>query len=293
LGRVRFSVVIATKGRPGDLRQTLASLARCDPAPGETIVVDGDPARSAEAVAASAENGLPVRYVHSAPGLTRQRNEGVRHARGEIVVFLDDDVDLDGQLFAALERGYAEPNVVGATGRVLEAGVRRFGNKLSPVRRLLLAGGREGTMTSFGYPRRLLRNDRESDVEFMQGCLMSGRRDAVARVGFDERLRGYALAEDEDFSYRLSRLGRVRYLPDAVVRHKNTGFRSSRSRQFNRDVVVNRAYLFRKNFRRTRAARLRFAGLVLLLIAHRVVNLEWQGVRGLLEGSLQAWRQRP
>jgi glycosyltransferase involved in cell wall biosynthesis len=145
-------------------------------------------------------------------------------------------------------------------------------------------------MTRFGYPRRLQDVHAERDVEFMQGCLMSGRRPVVARVGFDEALPGYALAEDEDFSYRLSREGRVRYLPDAVVVHKNTGFRSAPTRAFNRDVAVNRTYLFRKNFRRGPLARLQFAGLMAVLAAHRVLNREWGGVRGLLEGLVEAWR---
>ncbi|MBA2794739.1 MAG: glycosyltransferase, partial [Thermoleophilaceae bacterium] len=289
-----FSAIIATKGRPGDLAQTLASLSRADPAPMEVLVVDGDEGRSAEAVveaARSSGGGPSLRYVHSAPGLTLQRNRGVREARGDIMVFLDDDVDVDTSLFTALERAYRDPEVVGATGRVIEGGERRFGNKRSAVRRLLFRG-EEGTLTRFGYPRRLQDLDRERDVELMQGCLMSGRRTVVEQVGFDEALTGYALAEDEDFSYRLSRVGRVRYLPDAVVDHKNSGFRSTGTRRFNRDVVVNRTYLFRKNFRRTPLARLQFAGLILLLVAHRALNAEWKGVRGLAEGSLEAWRDR-
>lgn len=289
-----LSAIIATKGRPGDLAQTLASLSRADPAPMEVLVVDGDEGRSAEAVveaARSSGGGPSLRYVHSAPGLTLQRNRGVREARGDIVVFLDDDVHVDTSLFTALERAYRDLEVVGATGRVIEGGERRFGNKRSAVRRLLFRG-EEGTLTRFGYPRRLQDVDRERDVELMQGCLMSARREIVEEVGFDEHLTGYALAEDEDFSYRLSRVGRVRYLPDAIVDHKNTGFRSTGTRRFNRDVAVNRTYLFRKNFRRTPLARLQFAGLILVLVAHRGLNGEWEGVRGLLEGSLEAWRDR-
>ena len=289
-----FSAIIATKGRPADLALTLTSLAGADPAPMEVLVVDGDGGRSAEAVvqaAKSANGGLSLRYVHSAPGLTLQRNRGVREALGDIVVFLDDDVDVDTSLFAALGRAYRDPAVVGATGRVIEGGERRFGNKRSAVRRLLFRG-EEGTLTRFGYPRRLQDVDSERDVHLMQGCLMSGRREIVGEVGFDEALTGYALAEDEDFAYRLSRVGRVRYVPDAVVDHKNTGFRSTDTRRFNRDVAVNRTYLFRKNFRRTPLARLQFAGLILVLVVHRALNGEWQGVRGLLGGSLEAWRDR-
>jgi len=295
---LRFSAIIATKGRPADLAETLAGLLRADPAPMEVLVVDGDERRSAQAVVEAAatpgDAGPALRYVHSAPGLTLQRNRGVLEARGDVVVFLDDDVEVNTPLFAALERAYRDPSVVGATGRVVEGGERRFGNKRSAVRRLLFRG-EEGTLTRFGYPRRLQDVDRERDVELMQGCLMSGRRTVVEQVGFDEALTGYALAEDEDFSYRLSRVGRVRYAPDAVVDHKNTGFRSTGTRRFNRDVAVNRTYLFRKNFPRTRLARLQFGGLILVLVAHRALNREWQGVRGLVAGSLEAWgdRSRP
>lgn len=287
---MRVSAIIATKDRPDDLGQTLASVASCRPLPDELIVVDGDPARSAARVVEAARGGpLELLYLPSQPGLTRQRNVGVRSAKGDVVVFLDDDVEADAGLFAALARPYHDPAVVGATGLVVEADERRFGNRRSLMRRLLLPG-QEGTLTRFGYPRRLRQLDHEVDVEVMQGCLMSGRRDTVERIGFDESLPGYALAEDEDFSYRLSRVGRIRCVPDARVVHKNTGFRSSGTREFNRTVVLNRAYLFRKNFRQTLTARLGFGGLVVILIAHRAVNREWEGVRGLLEGARDAWR---
>lgn len=289
---MRLSVVIATKGRPEPLRETLGSLARCRPSPAELVIVDGDPARSAEPVVEGAVlDGVAVRYEVSPPGLTIQRNRGMEATSGDIVVFVDDDVEFDPGIFAVLEEAYGDASVVGVTGRVVERGERRFGNKDSTVRRLLFGRGAEGSMSAFGYPRRLQDLDAARDVEFMQGCLMTARRSEALRLRFDERLAGYALAEDEDFSYRLSRVGRIRYLPAAVVEHKNTGFKTTGTRGFNRMVAVNRAYLFRKNFRRTPRTRTQFGLLMLMLAAHRGVNGEWEGVRGLAEGSLQAWRE--
>ena len=133
---------------------------------------------------------------------------------------------------------------------------------------------------------------REHDVEYMLGGLMTARLDAARRVRFDERLRGYALLEDEDFSYRLSRRGRVRYEPRAAIHHRTLGVSGARSREFNRQLVRNRAYLFRKNFSATPLHRLQFAGLVLLLFAHRAVNGDWRGLVGLAEGCRDAWRDR-
>jgi glycosyltransferase involved in cell wall biosynthesis len=283
-----FSVVIATRDRPEVLRDTLESVVHCDPAPAEVIVVDG--AGSAEPVAQAAG----ARYTHTPPGLTAQRNAGLDIAGGDVVVFVDDDTELEPRLFAALAEGYRDPDVLGVTGPVLDRGLRRFGNMRSRWRRLLPGGGREGSLTRFGYPRRVQDETREHDVEYMLGGLMTARREVAARVRFDERLTGYGLLEDEDFSYRLSRLGRVRFLPAASVTHRNVGAgeKLARAREFNRTVVVNRAYLFRKNFRRTPLARLQFAMLIGVLAVHRTVNGEWAGVRGLIEGSVEAWRQR-
>ena len=226
----RFSLVIATRGRPSVLAETLASAARCDPRPAEVIVVDGDRARSAEPAARAAG----ARYERSAPGLTTQRNAGLELAEGDVVVFVDDDTELHPGLFAALADAYRDTDVLGVTGPVVDRDLRRFGNMRSRWRRVLPGGGREGSLTRYGYPRRV---------------------------------------QDE-------------------TRERNVDADRKRDREFNRDVVVNRAYLFRKNFRRTPLARLQFGLLVGLLLVHRVVNGEWAGVRGLLEGSVEAWRAR-
>jgi GT2 family glycosyltransferase len=211
---------------------------------------------------------------------------------GDVVVFFDDDVRVEPDVIGRLAAAYDDPAVVGATGRVLEPDARRFGRKESRVRRLLPGGGGEGGFTRFGYPRRLLDVDSRRDVSFMQGAFMSARIEAARRVGFDETLTGYGLAEDEDFSWRLSRLGRIRYLPDAVVHHDNIGFTTRDPRGFNCQVVVTRSYLFRKNFEPTLVARLQFALFVGVLFAHRLLNRDWAGAGGLLDGVRAVRRHR-
>src|SRR5215210_1019372 len=294
---MRFSVVIPTFGRPELLEDTLQSLFACEPPPEEIVIVDGHPELRAKPVAAhfSARPAPPeLRYLASESGLTKQRNVGIDAATGDVLVFADDDTSFEPNVFPVLGEAYGDPSVVGATGKILGAEQLslRLGGRQSLVRRLLFSGGAEGTFTRFGYPRYVQNVDRPTDIEIMGGAFMSARRDDAAIVRFDERLAGYALAEDEDFSYRLSRRGRLRYLPEAVVFHHKTGFASQNQRAFGRMVVVNRTYLFRKNFPRTPFTRLQFALLVLLLIAHRLANREWAGALGLIEGAVQAWRER-
>jgi glycosyltransferase involved in cell wall biosynthesis len=284
---VTFSVLIATAGRAERLARALAAVGRLTPAPLEIVVIDGDADRSAEPVTAAAAAHLPYPVVHvpAERGLTRQRNRGLDVARGDVVVFLDDDAEPAVDVLGVLAEVYADPAVVGATGRVNEPSSHRVGGQRSVLRRVWHGGRREGTFTASGYPRRLTSVDRPRDVELMPGCFMSARTDAARQVRFDEQLPGYALAEDEDFSYRLARVGRIRFDPRATVEHDNSGFDARDRRAFGRTVVVNRHYLFRKNFAQTRTARLRFAGLVAAFVLHRLVNGDLAGARGVLDGA--------
>lgn len=289
-----MSVIIATLDRPEPLRRTLESIRACSPPPHEIIVVDGSTEASALAVVEEFTPGQGPNLLHlpAARGLTKQRNAGLARASGDIAVFFDDDVIVAPDVFARLGNAYDDTGTVGATGMVIEAEARAIGGRSSPLRRLVFGSSKEGTFTSFGYPRRLTDPYVARDVEFMQGCFMSARLDVARRIGFDEALPGYALAEDEDFSFRLSRQGRIRYLPDAVVRHENTGFTTHDRRSFGRAVVVNRAYLFRKNFSPSIASRAGFVFLMVLLIGHRLLNREFSGARGLIEGSIAVLRGR-
>jgi glycosyltransferase involved in cell wall biosynthesis/GT2 family glycosyltransferase len=289
---VRFSVVVPTLGRPEVLRDTLTTIGRCDPGPLEVIVVDGDSRGSGRAVVEHLRGSpVPIVYMASEAGLTKQRNAGIEAVEGDVTVFFDDDVSVACNVFSVLARVYEDDSIVGATGVVIDPINQRLVGQHSPLRRFLPGGGAEGTFTRFGYPRRVLRRDVERDVELMEGCFMSARTSLAREVGFDEALTGYALAEDEDFAYRLSRRGRIRYVPEARIHHHKIGHSSRAARPFGRAVVVNRAYLFRKNFAPTRTARIQFALLITMLVGHRILNREWREAAGLVEGSVQAWRQ--
>ncbi len=262
----------------------LDAIDACTPGPFEVLVIDGDPERSAEPVVVPTAGPARARYVSCAPGLTHQRNVALEAAQGQVVVFFDDDARPEPGVLGGLQRVFLDPSIVGATGKVLEPQSHRVGHQTSKLRRLLFRARDEGTFTSYGYPRRLTDLETPRDVEFMPGCFMSARTAAARQVGFDEHLAGYALAEDEDFSYRLSRLGRIRYEPDLVVHHDNAGFAGSATREFARRVVLNRSYLFHKNFQPKLASRLRFGMMVVLLGMHRLMNRNLGGALGVVDG---------
>ncbi len=256
--------------------------------------MDGDPECSAESVVRGLARRHPdtdIRYVASETGAALQRNVGIDLAHGDVVIFIDDDCTVEPGLFKVLTRAYGDPSVVGVTGRIDGPSCERLGsNPHSRLRWLLLGGGRQGSMTSFGFRRPIIDVEQARDVQYMPGPLMSARRDLAAEVRFDERLAAYSLGEDDDFSYRLSRRGRIRYDPSAVVNHHELGWRHMDRREMDRLQVINRTYLFRKNFAQTLRARASFATLIAVLCAHRVLNREWSGLRGLVDGIRQVRR---
>lgn len=284
------SVIIPTKDRPELLADTLRSLAECDPAPDEVIVVDaGERAPGDKALAAANALAASIRWrrLTGTRGANRQRNRGLEDATGDVHVYLDDDVWLEPDAIGRLLGGLERPGVVGVTGRILEPDPRRFSGKTSGLRKLLAGRREQGTFTRVGYPNRLTELERAREVQFMSSCFMALRADVARDLRWDERLEapsGYALADDEDFTFRLSRSGTLLYLPEARLEHRNTGFSSANQRDFNRYLVRNRAYLFRKSFTPTPAAWMQWWLVIGLHLGHRALNRDWQGLLGLLEG---------
>jgi len=283
------AVIIATLGRPRQLSEALDSVRASTTAPQEILVVDGSTDASAKEVVSqhSLSVPYPVRHLSSPPGSCRQRNVGITAARSDVVLFLDDDAQIPPYGLQELKLAYADPGVVGVTARIVEPFGDVIGGKVSVFRRLYNLGGKPGTFNAAGYPRRLQAESVRQDIEFMQGAFMSARLVEARRVRFDEMLPAYGLAEDEDFSWRLSRLGRLRYLGDVEIQHDNSGFASRDRVAFARTVVRHRRYLFHKNFDQTPGARAQFAMLMGILVGHRLLNREVRGAGALAASALR------
>lgn len=95
--RVHISVLIATRNRARVLRSTLESLAS-QQAPDllrEVIVADNGSLDDTSVVLGEMEHKLPLRHVFVAyAGKNRALNEALGLAKGELLVFTDDDVEI-------------------------------------------------------------------------------------------------------------------------------------------------------------------------------------------------------
>lgn len=120
---MKYSVVIATYNRAGDLRGTLQSLSGLRPdGPWEVIVVDNNSTDRTRGVVEEAAGRFPapLRYVFEREqGRSPALNAGIRVARGEIVATTDDDVRVEADWLNRAAEGLARPGCDYVGGRVL------------------------------------------------------------------------------------------------------------------------------------------------------------------------------
>jgi glycosyltransferase involved in cell wall biosynthesis len=98
---VRCSVIIATLDRVGSLRLVLACLGRQTRPPFEVIIAAAGDSTALSEEIARLPAVLPVRLLVSpVKSSALQRNQAADEAVGDVLAFLDDDIEFDSDLFA-------------------------------------------------------------------------------------------------------------------------------------------------------------------------------------------------
>ncbi|MFF9086102.1 glycosyltransferase family 2 protein [Streptomyces sp. NPDC014991] len=246
-------MVVPTRDRTTRLLLTLTALAHqtMDRERFEVILVDDAPDRSAvEQVLSAAPEGLPIRLTATGGrGAACARNSGARLARGDVLLFLDDDTLATPGLLeahAAAHQGTdaavvhggitdlsafaltpdpqpLQAALIGARGRMIEAGtvadlgscVPLLGPRLSFIERTA---------------RKVTRSPDYAPLRWLTciGTSTSIRRTVFERVGgFDEHYGELWGGEDLELGLRLSASGTTFELLDATAYHLPTARRAT------------------------------------------------------------------
>src|ERR1035437_329609 len=205
------SIVIPTRARLPYLEVALASIAPEAVAQGAEVVVVDDAGASPQARSLCERYGARYEPHPRALGLNVARNTGVERTSGELVVFVDDDIEAaEGWLAALLAAARENPGVDVFAGpiraRLEGPAPRSCGREAPPVTTLDLGA-------------------EDADACFAWGANMAIRRDALTRVGpFDPSLEGGG--DEQEWQERLRALepgARVLYAARAAVDHRRAG----------------------------------------------------------------------
>jgi glycosyltransferase involved in cell wall biosynthesis len=227
-----FSLIVATIGRHEEIDRLLHSLACQTCKDFEIIFVDQNDHDKILEITRNYDAILDITVVKSAPGLSRARNVGIRHASGNYIGFPDDDCWYPCDLLDTIKNALEKEEVDALLFRACNAefiDIARFSRQ-------------PGYSTPLTVPKQA------------SSISMFVKRPTLIRLsGFDENMglgsgTQWPAAEDYDLPIRLIRAGgAVFYTPDIIVHHdlpQNKGTESMLAR-----AIASRAdgYLWRKH----------------------------------------------
>lgn len=217
-----ISVIIPTYGREVVLRDTIADVLQQDYPDFEILVVDQTQNHEPETIAylQDLDDAGKIRWFRlnwaSLPGA---RNYGVRQAKGEIVVFIDDDIRMEAGYLHKHARNYDRLEVGAVAGRVFDR--MKLGDSGGDLEIEELPPEAMDPGIAW-YHIDLVHTIKPQRVISARGCNMSYRKEIFTKHGvwFDERFRGSAVREESDFCLRLRKTGyQVWYDPEAHLVH--------------------------------------------------------------------------
>lgn len=205
----RFSIVIPTRDRASSLRLCLtALLAQMDPELDDVLVVDDGSTDETDLVR---QDFPSVRWLSSGGrGTCAARNVGVAESRGDVVLFVDDDIVIAEGLLDR-HRAFHESHLSQEDALV---GLVTW-DRSQPITKHMLWLEDGGPLFSFNTI-----NDHD-DVDPSHFCTanVSVKRSLLSTVDgpFDERIKRFT---DVELGHRLAKTGmRLHYDPEAIAWH--------------------------------------------------------------------------
>lgn len=242
---MKISCIIPTLNRPKALERTLASLDKQTRPPDEVIVVLQ---QSTPAVPDEKRRYSLVVVRQEEPNAQRARNTGVTRSTGELLVFLDDDIEADPSLIEKYQQAFQDSSLGAACGAILE-----------PDQKPVLEIPGECSEEPVGWTKFPLNYGADAPTRNFSSCNTCVRRDVhLESGGFDENFIA-TLFDDSDWSVRLCRrleergmrgmhLGKARLIHFREPAGGRRIERVSRFIKVDAEGWASRLYFWRKNY---------------------------------------------
>jgi len=249
-----FSIIIPTYKRSNDLRIAIDSILKQSIFPKEVIIVDNANDQKTKDLVSMYENQesiISFKYIfESIDSSSHARNVGAKHATGDILFFLDDDVVLYKEFAQKIMQAYKQyPGALIVQGDIQNktstTNIRKIWSHVYNAYATFftmyhITEGKMKVLPS-GKNTNSSNSVKALDCEWASGCCFSVKCEVFDKFQFDDKLIKYSFGEDVDFSYRIysQHPGSIYIVPEAKLLHKGSLNKSSPAKQA---IIMEKAY---------------------------------------------------
>ena len=241
-----FAIGIPTRNRPHQLQKTLSSILQLVETPQELFVCDSSDFEFQEDVTNVCNNSeIKTTLIRSTrPSIPFQRNciaKAFLESKSEIdfILFLDDDTEPATDYFQCLvDFLMRNPKYGGASG---VSQTEQRSKTLDTIGKAFLVSGKQGHVLRSGVGIPPSRTS-SSDVDWLFGCSV-WRKSVIETVTWNENWDGYAVGDDVEFSFRVSKHWKLRVLPEAQIFHSYASENRPTSYSLARSTVIHRWHI--------------------------------------------------
>ncbi len=253
--RLNVSVLIPTKNRPDELALAVRSVLEQTSLPAELLILDqslddrgrrlvkDEFARASRKVEATVQ----VRHIMdpAVSGTAMARNRLLDMARGNIVLFIDDDSILEPNFVEQVIACYAShPGIAGISGLITNYSCPGWTERVWPW--LFVRGPFHDERQPLYWSAQRLRRADPIRVHKFTGASMSFRAELIRNIRFDSNLTGASREEDVDFCAMLEPLVMV-IAPKARLLHNKSPINRARDHWI-REHAQSAYYLYRRHW---------------------------------------------
>lgn len=255
------SIIIPTFNRMDELDETLDSIIKQTIPPNEVLIVDDSDSDTILSLISERkieffQKRIDLIFIKNwkKKSSAIARNVGIEKAKGDVILFLDDDVVLHGDYIKNILELYADnPDAVGVQGFITNFPIifrSRYINALAKIFYLGYVSKNECKVlpsTNLTYPSEV---NRIIECQWLSGANQSYRRNHLNDFRFDENFLKYSFKEDFDLSYRVYKKypHSLFMTPNAQLIHRVSGIARMPDKLLTYMEYIHSFYLFFKNF---------------------------------------------
>jgi len=249
---MKLSIIIPTKDRPYKVKRLLNQLYNNKFFFNEILLVDSSNIiNKKKLIIIIKKTDLNIKLINSIPSISVQRNKGLKKIKknNNFFMFLDDDIIFKKNSFVEMKKfikkneklyiGYGF-NLISKINYGFLEGIKR--NKF--IEKLGIYNTNIGKIVPSGWQTKINNVKKNKEVEWLstQAVIYTNNN---KKINFDNFFKGYSYLEDLDYSYRMSKFGKLIVVKKAMYYHNNNIERKSFS--FGQKEFINRYHFIKKN----------------------------------------------